>query len=55
MTPMDWMADAPQWWRDWIALTPEQIDAMADEYQREQIASAQSEAAFEANKQEFNK
>jgi hypothetical protein len=35
-------ADVPQ-----MPLTPEQMDALADEYQREQIATAQSEAAQE--------
>ena len=36
-------------------LTPAQMDAMADEYQRDAIASAQSEAAFAANVKEFSK
>ena len=36
-------------------LTPEQLEAMADEYQREQIASAQSEAAQEAARKEYAK
>lgn len=35
--------------------TPEQMDAMADEYQREQIASAQSEEAWAANLKEYSK
>ena len=37
------------------APTPAELDAMADEYQREQIASAQSEAAQEAARKEFAK
>lgn len=44
----DYLADAEQW-------TPEQMQAAADEYQRDAIATAQSEAAFEANTKEFNK
>lgn len=35
--------------------TPEQMQAAADEYQREQITTAQSEAAWQANIKEFNK
>lgn len=42
----EWPApeDTADWWRDWCALTDEQKDAMADEYQREQIETARSEA-----------
>lgn len=50
--------NAPDFWSDFSAvfadelaakpLTPEQMDAMADEYQREQIATAQSEATQQA-------
>ena len=47
-------AEVPQWWRD-RPLTPEQIEQMREEYEREQIASAQSEAAFEANVKEYRK
>jgi hypothetical protein len=47
-------ADVPAWWRD-QPLTPEQIDAMHEQYAKEQIASAQSEAAFAANVKEFNR
>ena len=47
--------DAPEWFRMWNELTPEQIDAMADEYQAEQIATAQSEAAHEQLKQDYRK
>jgi hypothetical protein len=47
-------ADVPAWWRD-QPLTPDQIDAMREEYEREQIASEQSEAAFAANVQEHSK
>ena len=36
-------------------LTQEQMDAMADEYQRDQIASAQSEEAWAANLKEYSK
>lgn len=46
-------AETPDWWANWKTLTPEQIDALADAYQREQIASAQSEQAFAANQQEY--
>lgn len=35
--------------------TPAELDAMADEYQREQIASAQSEAAQDAARKEYSK
>jgi hypothetical protein len=35
--------------------TPEQMDAYADEYQREQIASAQSDAAQEQLRKEYAK
>ena len=35
--------------------TPEQMDAAADEYQREQIATAQSEDAHAANVRSYNK
>ena len=35
--------------------TPAELDAMAADYQREQIASAQSEAAQEAARKEFAK
>mgnify|MGYP003481281887 CR=1 FL=1 len=38
-----------------MPLTPEQMDALADEYQREQIATAQSEAAWAANVKEYNR
>jgi hypothetical protein len=47
-------ADVPAWWRD-QPMTPEQIDAMREEYELEQIASAQSDAAFAANVKEFSK
>lgn len=42
------LADAAKW-------TPEQMQAAADEYQRAEIASAQSDAAWQANIKEFNK
>jgi hypothetical protein len=48
-------AETPQWWRDWAALTDAEKDALGDQYQREQIASAQSEQAQEANQQEHRK
>jgi hypothetical protein len=35
--------------------TPEQMQAAADAYQAEQITTAQSEAAWQANIKEFNK
>jgi Spy/CpxP family protein refolding chaperone len=47
--------DAPEWWARWLDLTPEQIDAMADEYQREQIASAQSEQAQEQLRKDYRR
>ena len=34
-------------------MTPEQFDEMADAYQREAIASANSEQAFAATQQEY--
>lgn len=37
------------------SLTPEEMDAIADAYQRAEIASAQSEAAWLANEQEYRK
>ena len=46
--------ETPQWWAD-RPLTAEQLDAMAEEYAREQMATAQSEAAFEANQKEFKR
>jgi len=42
----DELATAVQW-------TPEQMDAAADEYQREQIASAQSEQAQEQLRNQY--
>lgn len=36
-------------------ITAEQMDEMADDYQRQQIATAQSEAAWDANMKEYNK
>jgi hypothetical protein len=35
--------------------TPEQIDAYADEYQRDQIATAQSDQAQEQLRKEYNR
>lgn len=35
--------------------TPEALEAMREEYEREQIATAQSEAAWEALLKEFSK
>ena len=47
-------AETPDWWRD-KPPTDAQLEQMREEYEREQIASAQSEAAFLANQQEFRK
>lgn len=47
MSPRRCEEDAPEWWGE-PELTDEQIDAMAEEYAREQMATAQSEAAWEA-------
>ena len=38
-----------------VALTPERLEDMADAYQREQIATARSEAAQEAARKEYAK
>jgi hypothetical protein len=53
----DWPlpADVPDWWANYWQLTPEQMDAMAEEYAREQMATAQSEAAFADNVKEHSK
>ena len=37
------------------ALTPEQIDAMAEDYAREQMDTAESEAAFAAMQKEYKR
>jgi hypothetical protein len=52
----DWPAaeDVADWWLQ-RPLTPDELQALADEYQYEQIASAQSDAAFAANVKEYNK
>ena len=55
MTAPDTPQDLPDWWSGWMTLTEAQQDAMADEYQREQLATAQSEAAYEANIKEHSK
>ena len=36
-------------------LTPKQMDAMAEEYAKEQIATAQSEQAMAANLKEYSR
>jgi hypothetical protein len=46
--------EPPDWWRD-RPLTDAELDAMAQEYAREQMATAQSEAAHEANIKEHSK
>ena len=38
-----------------VTWTPEAMEAAREEYEREQIASAQSEAAFEAARKEYAK
>ncbi len=47
-------AEVPAWWAD-RPLTPEHLEAMREEYEREQIETARSEAAFEANSKEYSK
>lgn len=47
-------SETPDWWRD-RPLTPEEQDAMAEEYARDQIAAAQSEAAWAAFVKEYAK
>lgn len=47
-------SETPPWWLHW-PLTPEQLDEMAAEYQREAIASAQSEAVQAAITKEMNR
>ena len=49
----DMVAAFPEFLQSWPILTDAERDAMADEYQREQIASAQSEASQEAARKEF--
>jgi hypothetical protein len=55
MTRDETPEDAPEWFRRWLDLTPEQMDAMAAEYQAEQIASAQSEQAQEQLRKDYRK
>lgn len=38
-----------------VPLTPAELQKLADEYQREQIEIAQSEAAYAANVKEYSK
>lgn len=56
MSRNDWpaSADIPQWWMT-QPLTPEQMEAMREEYEREQIASAKSEADQAALHKEYSK
>jgi hypothetical protein len=51
--PDDIFTSAPDWWI--VAPRPMPAPMTADEYQREQIATAQSEAAQEAAHKEFSK
>ena len=46
--------EMPAWWRD-RPLTDAELDAMAEEYARDQMATAQSEVAFADNVKEFNR
>ena len=53
----DWplASEAPEWWRTWdadkwAAMTPESLEAMREEYERAEIADAQSAADYAANK-----
>ncbi len=57
MNPDPWAAFAEVFSEELAAssLTVEQMDEIADEYQREQIASAQSEASQEALRKEYSK
>jgi hypothetical protein len=50
----DWPlpAETPDWWATWATLTDAQKDAMAQAYALEQMAAAQSDAAFDANVRE---
>lgn len=47
-------SEVPDWRRD-RPLTAEQLDQMAEQYAKEQMMTAQSEAAFQANVKEFKK
>ena len=49
--------EVAQWWADRAMEppTPEQLEAMAEEYAREQMADAQSAAEYAANLKEFSK
>lgn len=49
----DMAAAFPEFLQSWPILTDAERDAMADAYQAEQIASAQSEAAQEAARKEY--
>ena len=53
----DWPApkDVPNWWDALEFLTPERIEQMREEYEREQIATARSEQAMADNQQEHAK
>ena len=46
--------EMPAWWSD-RPLTDAELDQWAEEYAREQMATAQSEAAFADNVKEFNR
>jgi hypothetical protein len=50
-------AEVADWWRDRPLTVAQlaQLDQMAEEYAREQMATAQSEAAFADNVKEFNR
>ena len=51
----DLVAAFPEFLQSWPILTDAERDAMADAYQAEQIASAQSEAAQEAARKEYTR
>ena len=47
--------DIPAWWIDTMKLTDEQLEKLREQYEREQIESAQGEADFAAIQQEYRK
>ena len=44
--------EIPAWWRD-KPMTPEQLEAMREEYERSQIDDAQAAADYAANKEKY--
>jgi hypothetical protein len=46
--------ETPAWWRD-KPLTPKQLEAMREEYERAQIDDAKSAADYAANLKEYSR